>query len=79
MSFRLLRQARQLVRSQGQNPEHQVGHDLGGAAHPQRAAAELILQPGVAALGIRPLVVTRVFRQGVTQVRQTGPMIAGLT
>jgi hypothetical protein len=35
-------QAQQLIDRERQDPEHQMRHDLGGAAYPECAAAELV-------------------------------------
>ena len=46
----------QLVGGQRQDTEHQVSHHLGVPRAPDRIAAELVLEPGIAALGNSTLV-----------------------
>ena len=44
-------QSHQLIGRQRQDTEHQVPHDLGAALDADGVAAELILEPRIAALG----------------------------
>ena len=55
--FVLSAQADELISGQGQDPEHQMSHDLQGAAYADRTATELVLEASVAALGRGALVV----------------------
>ena len=54
-------QAHQLVYQQCQDTEHQVAHDLDCALNAQRVAAELILEPGIAAFSDGAFVVPQGF------------------
>ncbi len=59
----LQEQPHQLIGTEHQHTEHQMAHHLGGALHAHLIAAELVLEPRVAALGDGALVVAHGVRR----------------
>lgn len=59
-----LSQSHQLIGGQSQDAKHQMAHHFGIAPDPQMFAAELILEPRIAAFGNGALVIANGFRRG---------------